>query len=520
LAVGKVGMIGISYPGISQLFVAQTQPPSLAAITPLSVIADTYRSTLYPGGILNNGFATSWAEERQRDGAAFGQSWAQTRADEGDRVCAENQAYRTQNPDLFEFIDDTAFVPEDRSTYIGRLAPSEWVDRIEVPVLLAGAWQDEQTGGHFPAMLDQFTGAPVTRFLLTNGGHTEALGPEMILAFTEFLDLYVAERIPSLPEGIETPLNLLGGAVFGVELQLPPQRFGDAASYEEARAAYEAEAPVRVLFENGGRADQPGAPYPTFIGEFDAWPIPATTATTWHLGAGGALTDEPGAEAVEEYTYDTSRSQQNTLGEGGNPWEALPAWSWEPPAEGTSLAYATEPLGQTLVMAGPGRVDLWLGSTATDVDVQVTLSEVRPDGTEVYVQNGWLRASHRRLDETRTTPLQPYHTHLEADSEPLPEGELTEVNVELFPFAHVFRAGSQLRITIEAPGGTRPEWRFDALPADDGTVNRVGLGGATPSRVTLPVVDVAGAPADPPPCPSLRGQPCRPVPAIANRAGS
>jgi len=520
-STGQVGMVGISYPGISQLFVAQTQPPSLAAITPLSVIDDTYRSTLYPGGILNDGFATSWAEERQRDGAALGQPWAKERADEGDRVCAENQAYRTQNPDLFEFIEASAFVPEDRSGYVGRLAPSEWVDRIEVPVFLAGAWQDEQTGGHFPAMLDRFTGAPVTRFVLTNGGHTDALGPEVILGLTEFLDLYVAERIPALPEGIEGALGLLGNAVFGVALELPTERFTESPSYEEARAAYEAEPPVRVLFENGSRPGQPGAPYAGFSAGFSEWPIPETEATTWHLGAGGALTPEaPGGAAVEEYTYDTSRSQVNTLADDGNPWTALPEWSWEAPAEGTALAYSSAPLDETLVMAGPGRVDLWLGSTAPDVDLQVTLSEIRPDGTEVYVQNGWLRASHRRLDEERTTPLQPYHTHLEADAEPLPEGELTEVNVELFPFAHVFRAGSRLRLTIEGPGGTRPEWRFDALTAEPGTVNRIGLGRATPSRLTLPVVAVDGVPSDAPPCPSLRGQPCRPLAEIVNRPGS
>ena len=52
---GNVGMVGISYMGISQLFVAQTRPPHLRAITPLSVIADTVRSTLAPGGILNDG---------------------------------------------------------------------------------------------------------------------------------------------------------------------------------------------------------------------------------------------------------------------------------------------------------------------------------------------------------------------------------------------------------------------------------------------------------------------------------
>src|SRR4051794_40597922 len=63
-ADGDVGMVGISYMGISQLFVGQTRPPHLRAISPLSVIADTFRSTLYPGGILNDGFALSWATER------------------------------------------------------------------------------------------------------------------------------------------------------------------------------------------------------------------------------------------------------------------------------------------------------------------------------------------------------------------------------------------------------------------------------------------------------------------------
>src|SRR5437588_559965 len=62
----KVGMMGISYGGISQLFTAQTQPPSLAAISPLSVI-DSTQTTLYPGGILNTGFAVPWAEERVHD---------------------------------------------------------------------------------------------------------------------------------------------------------------------------------------------------------------------------------------------------------------------------------------------------------------------------------------------------------------------------------------------------------------------------------------------------------------------
>lgn len=65
----KVGMMGISYGGISQMFTAQLQPPSLAAISPLSVI-DATATTLYPGGNLNTGFAVAWAEERQNQAQA------------------------------------------------------------------------------------------------------------------------------------------------------------------------------------------------------------------------------------------------------------------------------------------------------------------------------------------------------------------------------------------------------------------------------------------------------------------
>ena len=95
----KVGMFGISYGGISQLFVAETRPPSLAAITPLSVIDNT-ATTLYPGGILNTGFAFSWAKDRAHDAkpasATGGQPWALERIKAGDRTCKANQALHAE----------------------------------------------------------------------------------------------------------------------------------------------------------------------------------------------------------------------------------------------------------------------------------------------------------------------------------------------------------------------------------------------------------------------------------------
>src|SRR2546423_2682811 len=89
----KVGMMGISYGGISQLFTAQTRPPSLAAISPLSVI-DATQTTLYPGGILNTGFAVAWAKERIHDAKPAspngGQAWAYPRIPNGGQICKAN----------------------------------------------------------------------------------------------------------------------------------------------------------------------------------------------------------------------------------------------------------------------------------------------------------------------------------------------------------------------------------------------------------------------------------------------
>src|SRR5690606_18341981 len=60
----EVALIGKSYPGISQLFVAATQPPSLDAIAPGHVIGDFYRDVAYPGGVLNYAFALAFSQQQ------------------------------------------------------------------------------------------------------------------------------------------------------------------------------------------------------------------------------------------------------------------------------------------------------------------------------------------------------------------------------------------------------------------------------------------------------------------------
>ncbi len=115
---GKPGMAGISYGGISQLFVAATRPPHLAAITPLSLIDNT-QTTLYPGGILNTGFALNWAKERVHDSRAAGpdqgQSWAYERIQAGDSICSKNQELHPEAVNLLGKVRrNSHYKAEDR----------------------------------------------------------------------------------------------------------------------------------------------------------------------------------------------------------------------------------------------------------------------------------------------------------------------------------------------------------------------------------------------------------------------
>jgi len=198
--------------------------------------------------------------------------------------------------------------------------------------------------------------------------------------------------------------------------------------------------------------------------------------------------------------------------EGGFSFSSEQEFIWKQVEEGAAASYLSEPLGDDVVMAGTASADLWITSTAEDTDLEVTITEVYPDGNEVLVQSGWLRASQRALDEEASTELMPVQTHLEEDAEPLEPGEPTEVRVEVFPFGHVFREGSQIRVIVDSPGGNRPLWTFDSLEDDDVT-NAVLQSAEHPSRIVLPVIPGEhDVPEQVPACPGLRAQPCRSYP--------
>ena len=512
----RVGMIGISYGGISQLFVGATDPPDLAAIAPLSVIDNT-ATTLYPGGILNTGFALPFARARDHDAEAAapgrGEAWALTRIRGGDRVCAANQVLHPEAAgDVAQVFANRYYVP----SVAGALNPLTFVHRIHVPVYLACQWTDEQTGGHCPDLASHFTGTQLKWFTFTNGTHIDSLDPVTAARWYDFLSLFVAHRLPVLAPAVRALAPELYQVAMGISgVSFPADDpIEDAPDYASALAAFEALPSIRILFDNGaGGAPGPGAPVAAFEQSFPRFPLPGTRAVSWYLGSGRELSSEaPSARGVEAFTWNPrvrpATDFTGNTGPGGL-WGATPRYRWTQNPRGTALSYLTAPLATDVVVAGGGALHVWVEASTRDVDLQATVSEVRPDGLETYVQGGWLRASERKLDRRASTLLEPVLSQRRADAAPLPRGRFTEVVVPLYYEGHVYRAGSRIRITLSAPGGDQPEWAFSQLvPVRRATV-QVAQSPSMPSRLVLPVVPAVAVPTGLPPCPGLRGEPCR-----------
>jgi predicted acyl esterase len=522
----RVGMMGISYGGISQLFVAATRPPSLAAIAPLSVL-DSPQTTLYPGGLLNTGFAVPWAEERVHDAkpasATEGQAWAYKRIQEGDGTCRANQVLHGEAMNLLLSIKANRHY---RPKVADPLSPITFVDKIDVPTFMACQWTDEQTGGHCPDLAEHFSGTPRKWFTFSNGTHIDSLDPATFNRWFDFLELFVAGEAPivhsatvraAAPLIYQEAMGIPGGATLPLDpIQLQP-------TYAGALAAYEILPSVRVLFDNGAGGSTPGKPYAGFEQSFAEFPIPGTEAEAWYLAPKGALGDKPPAGAhADGFTWNahalpmTDFSGDTGSGSGGL-WTALPKYEWAQNPPGSAVSYLSAPLAQNTTVIGAGAVQLWVRSSAANVDLQATISEVRPDGLETFVQNGWARGNERKLDGKKSTPLEPVLSLRKSDVSPFPRGRFVKVTIPLYYEGHAYRAGSGIRLTIAAPGGSQPIWAFaDAQPKGKAKV-AIGFSKQMPSKLLLPVVPGVEVPTGLPPCPGLRGEPCRAYRPFSNR---
>ena len=332
-------------------------------------------------------------------------------------------------------------------------------------------------------------------FTFTNGAHIDSLDPYTFNRLYDFLELYVAHQAPIINAAVvHAAAPIIYQEAMGLPeddlVTLPPDPIQEQLTYGSALSAFEALPEIRVLFDNGagtsptgsndGRRSLPGVRTVVLRPSRS----PARRLSTWYLGPGGTLNEQPPtAQGVDSYTSDANATPltdySSNTGSGGlwgnaSQWE----WNWAQPPAGSAVSYVSAPLTADTTAIGGGAVHLWVKSSTPDVDLQATVSEVRPDGNETFVQNGWIRASERKLATNSNnmfkqapTPLQPIPTFLASDVQPMPAGEFVPVTIPLYFEGHAYRAGSRIRVTISAPNGTQPVWSFSQTQPEGTTAN-------------------------------------------------
>lgn len=216
--------------------------------------------------------------------------------------------------------------------------------------------------------------------------------------------------------------------------------------------------PIQIWLPGAGR----------WRGEWE-WPLARTDWRTLYLGGAsehaGSLSWQPGPARGRSYEHDPASHEWLT--------------------GGPRLHYRTEPFSEPTEITGPVQLDLWLTSTAGDTDILVSLHDEARDGSSRVVTRGWLRASHRAVDERRARRNQPWHPH--DREEPLQPGAPALLPIGIIPTCNVFQTGHLLRLEIaSADDMVDNVWYHRTLMTP--ATNTVHEGGDRPSALHVPLI--------------------------------
>jgi putative CocE/NonD family hydrolase len=457
---GAVGMANWSWAGMSQLATASERPPHLKAIAPGMPLGDARLDSWFPGGVPAPGFVDGWW-------GFLHSRWASAQASakaEGDTRCLAQIARNIQTAEINRLSSVVIRHPL-RDDYIEIRDLAARTNRINVPVFAMEVFQDEAViarMGYYQETLD-----PARLWSLqTNGAH----------------DLYVSTRFRK---------QLI--AFFDRFVKDQPNHF-EATPHVQVWIEGALQGPADAEFENF-------TPALTFA--HDTYPMPVTPLSL-ALSANGKLVPEAAGQGkADSFDYPV-RGPGVNYEYGKDGWEPLkPGWQ-----RGT-LAYTSGAFDHDVLAYGPASADLWVALSSPDADLQVTVTELRPDGQEMFVQRGWLRLSDRLQDKAKSTALRPWPVDRPETMTAMTPGVPTLARIEVQKFAHAFRAGSRLRLWIDTPsqyGGNL--FAPQSVPARIEVLHDPDH----PSRLLVGTVSGVALPAPRPACGTVLHQPCRPDP--------
>jgi uncharacterized protein len=457
---GAVAIFGHSYSGITGAMVASTRPANLRAVSISGLIGDLYRDIVYPGGVTNYGFPLLWTGAiRVAYDVGGGTLGGLYPVESTSQKCAENQAERSrallQDP-LIHGLDDT-----DGPWYQARSLVN-LVDRINVPVHITSAYQDEQTGPRGPTyVFDKLSDSISKRLVLVNGVHGTNTNTDLFKDRAAWLDYWMLNK-GSADLGIKTGV---------VDLAT---EFGPKTTPTDTSR-------VILGYQGGGKS----------VGDVrsNGFPLGQTQFTDLYATDGGRLIFD--GEAIES----GSASWLNGSGRQSYSYQAGVNTGGEvsSPTAPDEVELSTFPFQQPTAIAGPITANLFVSTLEPDTELFVQLLDRAPDGTLLYLNRGTLRASHRQVDEAESQKTadgriyRPWRPH--EDRELVTPGAITDYLIDIFPVGHVFLPGHQLVVKVHAPPKDDNDYNYiqKTLPGQ----NTLHFGPDTPTRLMLPIIPMS-----------------------------
>ena len=438
---GNVGMVGISYFGSMQVLAAAERPPSLKAIFVSGGHYDFYETT-YHGGVM-------WFMPRAaREGRGGDSGWAFT-----DRVrsrMVENHS------------------PEELKELVAR--------RLEDPDV--AAWPNLVHVLHYPTNHEAWFDIVMNEL---DGGWYEERNPINLAAS---IDIPVWVQLDqgrgwTLDGTIELFQALQGPKKLDIGPYPPMQSRPFIEEHDKMFRWYD----YWIKGIDNGVMDEPA------VSVFVEGSREVVTADQW-----------PPKDVEHRSLYLRPRRKLSAEPEPMGTQHAAPDGFYQAPLTVTDkveiLDWSTEPFEKATEMIGAGAAHLFAEIDQQDTNFILRLWDAAPNGSRQLITTGYLKASHRELDD-RTTEGNPYHPHTRAV--PVEPGTIEEYVLRLYPFASTFQPGHRLVVELsndepltDAHNSLLPPDAFH-LPVGRPVTHKIYRDASHPSRLVLPFTARAAA---------------------------
>jgi uncharacterized protein len=421
---GKIGMMGASYVGATQMLASIAQPPHLAAIAPNMTASNYHDGWTYQSGALEQWFDQNWTSQlaqntierliHQNTNALVGAPTLPLTnypVFNFGQLPADAQLTQMIAPYYFEWL-----AHPDYDNYWKQWSIEENFSKIAVPMLQVGGWYDIFNAG----TLRNYMGAK-------KYGANDAARTQQHLLIEIGGHAGFGRRIGDVDFG---PHALENGYT---DVILDWYDF----LFKGIKNQFSIDKPVK-LFTMGANEYR----------QEDDWPPPQAHATRYFLhsnghanslrGDGSLSTSAPKSEPPDSYVYNPG----NPVPTIGGPlccdeehMEPGPRDQRAVENRDDVVVYSIGPLAQDIEVTGPVTADLFVKSSAVDTDFTGKLVDVGPDGFAQDLTEGILRMRYRASQE---------------HSELMNPVQIYEITVDLWATSNVFLRGHSLRLEISS----------------------------------------------------------------------